>query len=99
MLNSFCWDDHYTIAQWLQHRWLQARVPGSSLGGVRQFVLQTSPAAIAVVADLVILLVDALPVTAMPVSVLSGCFSGGLVNCEATLLCVDAAALDHLVPG
>ena len=74
MLNGFCWDDHYTIAQWLQHCWLQASVPGSSLGGVRQFVLQTAPAAIAVVSDLVILLVDAVPVTAMPVSVLSGGF-------------------------
>ena len=33
MLNSLCWDDDYTIAQWLEHRWLQARVPGSSPGG------------------------------------------------------------------
>ena len=59
----------------------------------------TLVAAFAAVADLVILLVDAVPVTATPVGVLSGCFSGGLVNCEVTLLGVDAAALDHLVPG
>ena len=31
------------IAQWLEHRWLQARVPGSSPGGDSQFVLQTFP--------------------------------------------------------
>ena len=54
-------------------------------------------AAIAAVADLVILLVDAVPVTATHVGVLSGCFSGGLVNCEVTFLGVDAAALDHLI--
>ena len=39
-------------------------------------------AAIAAVADLVILLVDAVPVTATHVGVLSGCFSGGLVKGE-----------------
>ena len=33
----------YTIAQWLEHRWLQARVPGSSPGGDSQFFLQTFP--------------------------------------------------------
>ena len=43
MLNSLCWDDDYTIAQWLEHRWLQARVPGSSPGGDGQFFLQTFP--------------------------------------------------------
>ena len=36
-------DDDYTIAQWLEHRWLQARVPGSSPGGDSQFFLQTFP--------------------------------------------------------
>ena len=36
------YDDH-TIAQWLEHRWLQARVPGSSPGGDSQFFLQTFP--------------------------------------------------------
>ena len=41
-------------------------------------------AAIAAVADLVILLVDAVPVTATHVGVLSGCFSGGLVNWQVT---------------
>ena len=25
MLNSLCWDDSYTIAQGLEHRWLRAR--------------------------------------------------------------------------
>ena len=43
MLNCLCWDDDYTIAQWLEHRWLQARVPGSSPGGDRQCFLQTFP--------------------------------------------------------
>ena len=43
MLNGLCWDDDYTIAQWLEHRWLQARVPGSSPGGDSQFFLQTFP--------------------------------------------------------
>ena len=37
MLNGLCWDDDYTIAQWLEHRYLQARVPGSSPGGDSQF--------------------------------------------------------------
>ena len=37
MLNSLCWDDDYTIAQWLEHRWLQAKVPGSSPGGDSHF--------------------------------------------------------------
>ena len=41
MLNGLCWVDDYTIAQWLEHRWLQARVPGSSPGGDSQFFLQT----------------------------------------------------------
>ena len=36
ILNGLCWDDDYTIAQWLEHRWLQARVPGSSPGGDSQ---------------------------------------------------------------
>ena len=43
MLNGLCRDDDYTIAQWLEHRWLQARVPGSSPGGDSQFFLQTFP--------------------------------------------------------
>ena len=43
MLNGLCWDDDYTIAQWLEHHWLQARVPGSSPGGDSQFFLQTFP--------------------------------------------------------
>ena len=30
-------DDDYTIAQWLEHRWPQAKVPGSNPGGDRQF--------------------------------------------------------------
>ena len=30
-------------SQWLEHRWLQARVPGSSPGGDSQFFLQTFP--------------------------------------------------------
>ena len=42
-LNGLCLDDDYTIAQWLEHRWLQARVPGSSPGGDNQFFLQTFP--------------------------------------------------------
>ena len=37
MLNGLCWDDDYTIAQWLERRWLQAKVPGSSPGGDSQF--------------------------------------------------------------
>ena len=41
MLNGLCWDDDYTIAQWLEHRWLQTRVPGSSPGGDSRFFLQT----------------------------------------------------------
>ena len=43
MLNGPCWNDDYTIAQWLEHRWLQARVPGSSPGGDSQFFLQIFP--------------------------------------------------------
>ena len=42
-LNGLCLDDDYTIAQRLEHRWLQARVPGSSHGGDSQFFLQTFP--------------------------------------------------------
>ena len=42
-LNGLCLDDNYTIAQWLEHRWLQAKVPGSSPGGDSQFFLQTFP--------------------------------------------------------
>ena len=42
-LNGLCLDDDYTIAQWLEHRWLQARVPGSSPGGDSHFFLQTFP--------------------------------------------------------
>ena len=42
-LNGLCLDDDYTIAQWLEHRWLQARVPGSSPGGDSQFFLQIFP--------------------------------------------------------
>ena len=41
MLNGRCWDDGYTIAQWLEHCWLQARVPGSSPGGDSRLFLQT----------------------------------------------------------
>ena len=37
MLNGLCCDDDYTIAQRLEHRWLQARVPGASPGGDSQF--------------------------------------------------------------
>ena len=33
MLNGLCWDDSYTVAQWLEHRWPQANVPGSCLAG------------------------------------------------------------------
>ena len=36
MFNGPCRDYDYTIAQWLEHRWLQARVPGSSPGGDSQ---------------------------------------------------------------
>ena len=43
MLKGLCWDDDYTIAQWLEHHWLQARVPGSCPGGDSQFFLQTFP--------------------------------------------------------
>ena len=42
-LNGLCLDDDYTIAQRLEHRWLQARVPGSSPGDDNQFFLQTFP--------------------------------------------------------
>ena len=38
-LNGLCLDDDYTIAQWLEHCWLQARVPGSSPGGDSQCFL------------------------------------------------------------
>ena len=39
------WDDDYTIAQWLEHRRIQARVPGSSPGSDTDshFFLQTFP--------------------------------------------------------
>ena len=43
MLNGLCWDDDYTIAQWLEHRWLQARVSGSNPGGDSHLFLQTFP--------------------------------------------------------
>ena len=43
MLNGLCWDDGYTIAQWLKHRWLQARVPGSNPGSDSQFCLRFFP--------------------------------------------------------
>ena len=43
MLNGLCWDDDHTIAQWLEHRWLQARVPGSSPGGESQFFFRLFP--------------------------------------------------------
>ena len=33
----------YTIAQWLEHRWLQARVPGLSPGGDSQFFSSDFP--------------------------------------------------------
>ena len=36
-LNGRCWDDSYTIAQWLEHPWSQAKVPCSSPGGDSQF--------------------------------------------------------------
>ena len=38
MLSGLCWDDDYTVAQWLEHRWLQAKVPGSSPGGDQFFL-------------------------------------------------------------
>ena len=43
MLNGLCWDDDYTIAQWLEHRWLQVKIPGSCPGGDSQFFLRTFP--------------------------------------------------------
>ena len=43
MLNGLCWDDDYGIAQWLEHRWLQAIVPGSSPGGDSQCFFRLSP--------------------------------------------------------
>ena len=43
MLNDLGWDDGYTLAQWLEHRWPQAKVPGSNPGGDSQFFLQTFP--------------------------------------------------------
>ena len=42
-MHTVYWDDDYTIAQWLEHRWLQANVPGSNPGGDSQFFLQTFP--------------------------------------------------------
>ena len=33
MLNGLCWNDGYTLGQWLEHRWPQAKVPGSNPGG------------------------------------------------------------------
>ena len=56
MLNGLCWDDDYTIAQWLEHRWLQAKVPGSSPGGDSQFFLQTFPVCLFPSNQLIILL-------------------------------------------
>ena len=43
MLNGFCWDGSYTIHNSLvaEHRWLQAKVPGSNTGGYSQFFLLT----------------------------------------------------------
>ena len=32
LLNSLCWDDSYTIAQWLEHRCPQVKVSGLSPG-------------------------------------------------------------------
>ena len=55
-LNGLCLDDDYTIAQWLEHRWLQARVPGSSPGGDSQFFLQTFPVCLFPSNQLVLLL-------------------------------------------
>ena len=43
MLNGLCSDDDYTVAQWLEHRWPQAKVPGLSPGGDGQCLLQTFP--------------------------------------------------------
>ena len=37
MLNGLCQDVNYTVAQWLEHRWRRAKVPGSSPGGDTQF--------------------------------------------------------------
>ena len=33
MLNGRDWNDGCTLAQWLEHRWAQAKVPGSNPGG------------------------------------------------------------------
>ena len=41
MLNGLCWNDAFTPAQWLEHRWLQAKVPGSCPDGDSQYFLQT----------------------------------------------------------
>ena len=37
MLSGLCWDDRFTIAQWLEHRLPRAKVRGSSSGGDSQF--------------------------------------------------------------
>ena len=57
-LNGLCWDDDYTIAQWLEHRWLQARVPGSSPGGDSQFFLQTFPVCLFPSNQLIIIILE-----------------------------------------
>ena len=43
MFNGLCWNADYTIARWLEHRWLQARVPGSSPGGDSNFLFRPLP--------------------------------------------------------
>ena len=56
MLKGLCWDDSYTIARWLEHRWPQAKVPGSSPGGDSQFFLQIFPVCIFPLKLIVVLL-------------------------------------------
>ena len=37
MLSGLCWYDSYTVAQSLEHRWPQAKVPGSLVVTVNFF--------------------------------------------------------------
>ena len=43
MMNGLSWDDSYTIAERLEHRRPQAKVPGSSPDGGSRLFLQTFP--------------------------------------------------------
>ena len=43
LLNGLCWDDDYTIPQWLEHGWPQAKVPGLNPGGDSQFFFRLFP--------------------------------------------------------